>query len=131
MRKTIALLILAILLTSGMANAHRMFVGQRVTLDLYAIFDDGTPAKNASVQVYRDGALFSKNSTDSTGKFTLVLPGKGSGKWRCEVSSSGHTEEVNINIENDMQANQTAKAGCLGIIAIPTAYASRRRRNRG
>jgi nickel transport protein len=131
MRKTIALLMLAIFLTAGMASAHRMFVGQRVTLDLYAIFDDGTPAKNATVQVYRDDVLFSENSTDSKGRFTLVLPGKGSGKWRCEVSSSGHTEEVNINIENDMQANKAALAAGLVLIGIPTVYASRRKRNRG
>jgi len=50
-RLIFAILVLALVLETMPAFGHRMFIGQRVTVDLYAIFDDGEPAKDASVQV--------------------------------------------------------------------------------
>jgi len=87
------------LICAGAASAHRMFVGQRMTLDLYVLYDDGSPAGNAMVKLYQDGKLFAENVTDSSGKFSIVLPGKGTGKWQYEVSGGGHTEKGSINID--------------------------------
>ena len=91
---------MALLLLAGAASAHRMFVGQQMTLDLFVFFDDGSPASNAEVKIYSDGKLFADNATDDTGRFTIVLPGKGSGLWRYEVYGGGHEEMGWISINN-------------------------------
>lgn len=56
-----------------------MFLGQSLTVGLSAIYDDGEPAGDASVQVFLDGVLYSQNKTDSTGLFRMDLPGTGAG----------------------------------------------------
>ena len=43
MKRWIVLILLALVLGSGMASAHRMFVGRKINVETYAIFDDGTP----------------------------------------------------------------------------------------
>jgi len=124
MKKALPILILALVLSSGLAAGHRMFVGQRATVDLYAIFDDGEPAASASVQVYRDGVLYAENKTDSTGRFTMVLPGTGSGDWRFLVSGGGHEEDISMSIRSE---SSTKLAAGLTLIAVPAALAWRRR----
>ena len=47
MRWILALIIGALLL-AGAASAHRMFVGQQITVDLFVFYDDGSPAANSS-----------------------------------------------------------------------------------
>ena len=49
------ILVLLLLLTAGMAEAHRMFVGHRMTLEIFAIYDDGEPARNADISIYQIG----------------------------------------------------------------------------
>ncbi len=93
-----ALAFVALLLCSSAASAHRMFIGQQVTLDLFVFYDDGSPAGNADVKLYQDGKLYAENVTDSTGRFTVILPGRGTGKWQYEVSGGGHTETGLLNI---------------------------------
>jgi len=44
MKWIIIVAIAAILLCAGAASGHRMFVGQRMSLDLYVLYDDGSPA---------------------------------------------------------------------------------------
>jgi len=122
-RLIFAILVLALVLETMPAFGHRMFIGQRVTVDLYAIFDDGEPAKDASVQVFRDGELYAENKTDSTGKFSLVLPGKGTGEWKFIVSGGGHVETANVYIAND---NSKTAAVALALVAVPVAIIWRR-----
>lgn len=107
MKRILALILLAILLCAGASSAHRMFVGQRMTLDLYVLYDDGSPAGNAMVKLYQDGKLFAENVTDANGKFSIVLPGKGTGKWQYEVSGGGHTEKGSINIDCSWSAERS------------------------
>lgn len=126
-RLIMAILILALVLETVPAFGHRMFVGQRMTVDLYAIFDDGEPAKDASVQVFRDGELYAENKTDSSGKFSMVLPGKGTGDWKFLVSGGGHAETATIYIAND---NSKTAAAALALIAVPVALIWRRRSRR-
>jgi hypothetical protein len=99
MRWILAVIIAALLL-AGAASAHRMFVGQQITLDLFVFYDDGSPASNAEVKLYQEGALFAQNVTDATGRFTVTLPGKGTGNWSYEVEGGGHTEKGSIIINN-------------------------------
>ena len=96
----ISALIIAALLLAGAASAHRMFVGQQITVDLFVFYDDGTPAANAEVKLYQDKELFAENVTDATGRFTVALPGKGTGNWSYEVEGGGHTETGSIIINN-------------------------------
>ncbi|NLH21549.1 MAG: hypothetical protein GX463_05200, partial [Methanothrix sp.] len=84
MRWILALIIGALLL-AGAASAHRMFVGQQITVDLFVFYDDGSPAANAEVRLYQEGELYAQNVTDDTGRFTVALPGKGTGDWSYEV----------------------------------------------
>jgi nickel transport protein len=57
-----------------------------------------------------------------------VLPGKGTGNWRYEVSGGGHAEKGYINIDN----NEPAKAAALGLSILgPLILVSRIRRKKG
>lgn len=115
---------IAVLLLAGAASAHRMFVGQQVTVDLFVFYDDGSPAANAEVRLYQDKEFYAQNITDSTGRFTVTLPGKGTGKWHYEVEGGGHAEKGYINIDNNPPhpnapaQNATARAGFYSIILL-------------
>jgi len=108
MRWILAVIIAALLL-AGAASAHRMFVGQQITLDLFVFYDDGSPASNAEVKLYQEGALFAENVTDATGRFTVNLPGKGTGNWSYEVEGGGHTEKGYIIINNTLPGKQVLR----------------------
>lgn len=110
MKWIIIVAIAAILLCAGAASGHRMFVGQRMSLDLYVLYDDGSPAANATVKLYQDGKLFLENVTDALGRISIALPGKGTGKWQYVVSDGGHTEKGAINIDSNIpiQAGSSA-----------------------
>lgn len=124
MKRWIVLILLALVLGSGTASAHRMFVGQKINVETYAIFDDGTPANDASVKVYRENAttglydLYCEDKADSSGKYSLSLPGKGTGNWRFEFSAGGHNEELSIAISNDRYDASTAKVAALAMLPV-------------
>jgi len=98
-------------------------VGQKMTLDLVAMFDDGTPATDAIVEIYRDGELYAKNTTDGSGKFSLILPGRGTGEWRFVVSGGGHSEAYKMSIQS---SNETGLAAFLAVLMIPAVWICRR-----
>lgn len=114
MKTILCIVLIALLICTGFACGHRMFIGQRITLDLYAIYDDGTPASNADVKIYRDGVLFAENATDAGGKLSIVLPGKGTGEWQYEVSGGGHTEKGFLSIDG----SAPVQAAALGLALI-------------
>ncbi|HPS92071.1 MAG TPA: hypothetical protein PKV33_07935 [Methanothrix sp.] len=120
--RPIILLALILLLIAGSmtASGHRMFLGQSMTIGLSAIYDDGEPAAQASVLVFRNGVLYSENQTDSTGFFRLALPGRGTGDWRFVVSGDGHEEVVELSI-NDGSGPIVASAA-LAVAAVPVAW---------
>ena len=124
MKWIIAVAIAAILLCAGAASGHRMFVGQRMTLDLYVLYDDGSPANNATVKLYQDGKLFAENVTDSQGKVSIALPGKGSGKWQYVVCHGGHTEKGAINIDS----NVPLQAGPSALFIVGPLFSMRRKK---
>lgn len=112
-------LILVLMACSMTASAHRMFVGQSMSVGLSAIYDDGEPAQNALIKVFRDGELYSENNTSSTGYFQMSLPGKGTGDWKFVVSGEGHEEEVHFSITQESQ--NRASAAAMALIAAPAA----------
>jgi hypothetical protein len=99
--RLLVLLILLLTLMAGSmaASGHRMFVGQSLTVGISAIYDDGEPAAEASVQVFLNGALYSQNQTDSSGFFRMPLPGTGAGDWRFVISGDGHDEVIQFSIK--------------------------------
>ncbi len=125
--RPIILIALFLLLIAGSmtASGHRMFLGQSMTVSLSAIYEDGEPAAQASIQVFRDGRLYSQNQTDSTGFFRMALPGKGTGDWKFVVSGDGHEEVIELSI-NDGSRPIVASAA-LAIAAVPVAWLWRRR----
>lgn len=104
-----------------------MFIGQRITLDLYAFYDDGTPACNANVKIFRDGTLYAENVTDAGGKFSMVLPGRGTGKWQYEIYGNGHAERGYLNIDSNAPDNLNA----LGLVILSSGSLLYIRRRRG
>ncbi len=134
MKRWIALILLALVLGSGMASAHRMFVGQRINVETYAIFDDGSPANDASVNVYRENAtsglydLYCEDRADSSGKYALSLPGKGTGSWLFEFSAGGHKEELFVTISDERSDASAAKVAALAM--LPVALSAWKRRNK-
>jgi hypothetical protein len=132
MKRWIALILLALVLGSGTASAHRMFVGQRINVETYAIFDDGSPASDASVKVYRVNAtsglydIYCEDQTDSSGKYTMSLPGKGTGSWLFEFSAGGHKEELFITVSDERADRSTVAA----LAMLPVALLAWRRQNK-
>jgi len=120
-------LILALVACSMNASGHRMFVGQKMTVTLSAVYDDGDPASDASVQIFRDGALYSENKTNPAGVFSMVLPEKGVGDWKFVVSCDGHEEETHFSIRDD---SRTTTAAAMGLLILPAAWIWRRRSGR-
>lgn len=124
MKWIIAAAIAAILLCAGAASGHRMFVGQRMNLDLYVLYDDGSPAGNATVKLYQDGKLFAENVTDAQGRISIALPGKGTGKWQYVVCHGGHTENGAINIDS----NIPLQAGSSALFLVGPLFSMHRKR---
>ena len=104
MKKMIAILIAAAFLSAGMSCGHKMFVGQRINVDVFGIFEDGQPAQDAKVEIFqynetdKQYELYNRTNTGSRGMVTVALPGDGAGRWRFDVSVAGHQEETFLNI---------------------------------
>lgn len=120
-------LILALVACSVNAAGHRMFVEQKMTVTLSAVYDDGDPASDASVQIFRDGAIYSENKTNPAGVFSMVLPEKGVGDWRFVISCDGHSEETRFSIRDDSRATTAA---AVGLLVLPAAWIWKRRSGR-
>jgi hypothetical protein len=100
LRSLVLLILLLTLMTGSMtASEHRTLVDQSLTVGISAIYDDGEPAADASVQVFLNGELYSQNQTDSTGFFRIALPGTGAGDWRFVISGDGHDEVIQFSIK--------------------------------
>ncbi|MDF0591388.1 hypothetical protein [Candidatus Methanocrinis natronophilus] len=133
MRRAV-ILVLLILVTAGMAEAHRMFVGQSVSLEIFAIYDDGEPARKADVMVYRFNAttqnydLYQEGVTDSQGIYSMTLPGKGTGDWRYKISQHGHAEEGFLSVSTERRL--PVEAGIMALALIPAALVARRVKKR-
>ena len=134
-KRWMALILLALVLGAGSASAHRMFADQRINVETYAMFDDGSPANNALIKTYRENTtsglyeLYREDRMDSSGKHSLTLPGKGTGNWLFEITSGGHKEELFINISNTR--SEAAKVGIAAAAAmVPLAFVAYRGRKK-
>jgi nickel transport protein len=136
----LTVLALTLLLSADPSSAHRMLIGYQIKeVQLNSIYDDGTAAQGADIEVYKDGELYAEGVTDSTGSF-IFEPKKGD---RIEdltfVSSSvGHRAELSLNPCSDGDARSgelplpmKAAAGLgylVGLAGLSMIYLSRKGR---
>jgi nickel transport protein len=113
---------LLLLLTAGMGEGHRMFLGHRMSLEIFAFYDDGEPARNADISIYRlngtteDYDLYEAGVTDAQGIYKVTLPGKGTGEWRYAISGAGHSEEGYFTVSAERPPSPEAKALALALL---------------
>ena len=79
------------------ASAHRMVIAYQVgRIDIKVYFEDGTPARNAHVEVYKpDGNLHLEGETDDEGEFSFER-GVMKGDWKVVVEGIGQSAEMSI-----------------------------------
>lgn len=89
-----------LLLLTGLfssASAHRMVMAYQVgRIDIEVYFEDGTPARNAHVEVYKpDGSLYLEGETDDEGRFSFEK-GVMQGDWKVVVEGTVPRAEMSI-----------------------------------
>ena len=94
-------LLSAALFSPASASPHRMFVAYKVgRIDIDVYFEDGTPARNAYVEVYQpDGTLYLEAKADDEGKLSFEPPEVIKGEWQVVAESVGHRAETTMNLE--------------------------------
>ncbi len=102
------LLVLAILLglmTTGSANAHRIYVDVNSQIvEIEAYYGDGKPVRNADVTVYRSNdEVYITGKTDDDGKFSFEVTDPDSEYLTIVVEQLGHKAEAKIGtgVESD------------------------------
>ena len=98
MKARLALILLLLLLATNPSSGHRMMMGYQVNeIHVTALYDDGTPAQGAEIEVQSDGKTIEKGVTDDRGAY-IVRPGKGSGDLTFVSYSTGHRAELNLDL---------------------------------
>ncbi len=99
-------LALVLLLSAGTSSAHRMLIGYQIKeIQLNSIYDDGTPAQGAEIEVYKDGELYAEGVTDSTGSFIFESKKGDRIEDLTFVSSSvGHRAELSLDQDGEGDA---------------------------
>jgi nickel transport protein len=137
--KLLVVLALALLLSAGTSSAHRMLIGYQIKeVQLNTIYDDGTPAQGAEIEVYKDGELYAEGVADSKGTFTFEPKIGDKIEDLTFVSSSvGHRAELSLSQDGEDATSEElplpmkAAAGLgylLGIAGISMIYVSRKGR---
>ncbi len=133
-------LALVLLLSAGTSSAHRMLIGYQIKeIQLNSIYDDGTPAQGAEIEVYKDGELYAEGVTDSTGSFIFESKKGDRIEDLTFVSSSvGHRAELSLDQdgEGDVASGELplpmkAAAGLgylVGLAGLSMMYLSRKGR---
>ncbi len=134
MKGKCVLILLLFLLACSPSDAHRMMMGYRVDeLEITALYDDGTPAAGAKIEVHSDGSPILEGTTDENGTFAFK-PGKDMEDITVVSSSAGHRAELSLNLARERQAEEAplparvlAGLGYLvGIAGLAMIYVSRK-----
>ena len=137
--RILVVLALALLFSAGTSSAHRMLIGYQIKeVQLSTIYDDGTPAQGAEIEVYKDGELYAEGVADSKGTFTFE-PKRGDKieNMTFVSSSAGHRAELSLSQDGEdatsgeLPLPMKAAAGfgyLLGIAGISMIYVSRKGR---
>lgn len=130
------LILLLMLAACGVSDGHRMMMGYKVNeLQVAALYDDGTPAQGAKIEVLSDGEPIAEGVTDEKGAYT-IRPEKGGSDIALVGYSAGHKAELSLNLEQKRQEEEISlplrvAAGfgyLLGIAGISMIYLSRKRK---
>lgn len=118
-----AIITFAITLTlSSAASGHRMLADSLAKEDgtvlVEAFFPDGSPVKNAKVEIHKpDGSLFKEGRTSMKGRFTF-RPERESGVWRAVVTGTlGHQAKTEFEIAKDQKPGESKPASREKILA--------------
>lgn len=131
-----ALILLLMLAACGVSDGHRMMMGYQVNeLQVTALYDDGTPAQGAEIEVLSEGKPIVEGVTDELGTYT-IRPDKGAGEITVVSYSGGHRAELSLNLAQKRQEAEVSLplrvvAGLgylLGIAGMAMIYLSRKRK---
>lgn len=136
MKSRSALVLLLLLAACGVSDGHRMMMGYQVNeLQVTVLYDDGTPAQGANIQVLDMGKSIAQGVTDEMGAYT-IRPNKGMREITAVSYSAGHRTELTLNLAQKRQEEEISlplrvAAGLgylLGITGIAMIYLSRKRK---
>lgn len=126
--------VIALLFCAGIAGAHRMMMGYRVNdVQVNTLYDDGTPAGGATIEVMSDGKSIAKGVTDGRGVYDF-RPENHTGEIEFVASSAGHRAELSLNLEQKKQTDEislpmrvaSGLGYLLGLSGLAMIYVSRR-----
>jgi nickel transport protein len=95
----LSITVVALLVLSSSAFAHKLHVDARVDGDLVrveAYHDDDTPAQEAKITVLDGEKLIAEGRTDDKGVWTFAKPGPGS--YLVRAASVGHAAKTRLDI---------------------------------
>jgi len=133
-RSIILIAMIALLFCAGLAGAHRMMMGYRVNdVQVTALYDDGTPAGGATIDVMSDGKSIARGVTDGRGIYDF-RPENHSGDIEFIASSAGHRTELSLDLEQKKQTDEislpmrvaSGLGYLLGLSGLAMIYVSRR-----
>jgi nickel transport protein len=131
-----ALVLLLLLAACGVSDGHRMMMGYQVNeLQVTALYDDGTPAQGANIEVQSEGKSIAQGVTDEMGTYT-IRPDNGGREITIVSYSAGHRADLTLNLAQKRQEEEVSlplrvAAGLgylLGIAGIAMIYLSRKRK---
>lgn len=134
-RWTFAFLLFLLLISCDPSYGHRMMMGYKVNeLQVTALYDDGTPAQGAEIEVQSDGKTIEKGVTDEKGAY-IIHPDEEAKDLTFISYSTGHRSELALDLakKEDAQVVSTplrAAAGLgylLGIAGLAMIYLSRKK----
>jgi hypothetical protein len=136
MKARLLLILLLLLFTTQPSSGHRMMMGYQVNeVQVTALYDDGTPAQGAEIEVQSDGETIGKGVTDDRGAY-VVRPDKGTGDLTFVSYSTGHRAELKLDLKQKEAEEQVsmplrAAAGLgylLGAAGLAIIIMSRKKR---
>ena len=131
-----ALVFLLLLAACGLSDGHRMMMGYQVNeLQVTALYDDGTPAQGANIEVLDEGKSIAQGVTDEKGTYT-IRPDNGMRAITVVSNSAGHRAELSLNLAQKRQEEEislplrvaSGLGYLLGIAGIAMIYLSRKRK---
>ncbi len=92
-------LVLLLLLAVHPCSGHRMMMGYQVNeVQVTALYDDGTPAQGAEIEVKSGGETIEKGITNDRGAY-VFRPGRRMEDLTFVSYSTGHRAELSLDLE--------------------------------
>jgi nickel transport protein len=110
--RTALLLVLSLVLvlataTPALAHGTKFEYQARVSYEILATYDDGTPMSKAQVTVYapnEPSKLWTTGTCDENGRYVLTPDTSITGEWTVQIRKAGHGGMLNIPVGENNQA---------------------------